>query len=244
VDKSEAKRRLLSYRGGRSENDPEVEEALAVARQDPELEEWLAKQSSFHGGISRELRGIPVPAHLKAAILKEQIIIPFWRRAEFLLAAACLVLGLLLSAFWFGPAGEDQSFAGFRSRMVAFALREYRMDILTNDPAQIREYLRTHGAPADYSIPPTLGTTPEIGGARLSWQAKPVAMVCFKGSGKQTSFMFVLDQRAFDQGPLPGPNPERRSVRGVMTSSWIQDGRAYLLFSGEVPAPVAPAPSR
>jgi len=48
--------------------------------------------------------------------------------------------------------------------MVRTALRDYRMDIVTNDLNQIRLFMKTNGAPADYVLPKTSNTFQPPGG--------------------------------------------------------------------------------
>ena len=80
--------------------------------------------------------------------------------------------------------------------MVGFALRHYRMDIVTNDAQQVRQFLKSRGAPADYALPAGLQATPVMGGASLSWQDAPVAMVCFDLTTNKILYMFVIDAAA------------------------------------------------
>jgi hypothetical protein len=235
VNNEQVKRILLAYRpGSQDQKDPEVAEALAAARHDPELEGWLEQQEAFHKVIGTGLRNIAIPADLKERILNQRkIIVPLWRRPEFLLAAACLALAMIVSAFWLGRSSEDETFRGFRSRMVGFALREYRMDIVTNDLVQIRENLRKLGGPVDYALTPGLQKTPAIGGTRLSWQDNPVSMVCFALPKNQTLYMFVMDRAAIARGGVPGATPEWAAFSEITTASWSQDGKLYLLAAAD-----------
>ena len=113
MNNEEAKRVLLAYRPGLAvQDDPEVAEALALAQEDETLQGWLEQHEAFQEAVRSELRAMPVPRDLKARILTRQsrrkkIITPIWR-PEFLLAAACLALGLILSALWMRGWSEAQ----------------------------------------------------------------------------------------------------------------------------------------
>jgi hypothetical protein len=69
VDSREARRILALYRRGREDADPLFAEALAAARQDPELARWLEAQRRADAAIRRKLTGIDPPADLRARIL-------------------------------------------------------------------------------------------------------------------------------------------------------------------------------
>ena len=170
MTRDDAKRILLIYRpGGQDDPDPAMADALAQVRQDPELRDWFNAHLAFQNAVRESMRALPVPPGLKEEILGQRIkIVPLWRRSEWIQVAACLVLtGIIagLSVRWFTREPEEQTLEVFRSRMVGFALRVYRMDIETNDLAQVRQFLRSQGAPADYALTPGLQATPVKGGA-------------------------------------------------------------------------------
>src|SRR5438045_2991733 len=56
MNTSEAKEKLLLYRGPIDDADPELREALAYAHRNPELAEWLREQVSHYGVIRSKLR--------------------------------------------------------------------------------------------------------------------------------------------------------------------------------------------
>ena len=78
MNTSEAKEKLLLYRGPIDDADPQFEEALAHARHDPELAEWLREQSRSYGTIRSKLREIEPPGDLAEKIIRERPI-PFRR---------------------------------------------------------------------------------------------------------------------------------------------------------------------
>jgi hypothetical protein len=147
-------------------------------------------------------------------------------RRRLALAAAILLLATL-SFLVFGPARAEDSFATFRARMVRSALREYRMDIVTNDMTQIRQFLAAHQAPADYEITGGLARLAPVGAGLLSWQGQRVAMVCLDSGQNDIFFLFIVDPRAVRRPPPP--QPEFARVNKLATASWTQGGRCYVL---------------
>jgi hypothetical protein len=72
MNTSEAKEKLLLYRGPIDDGDPQFEEALAHARRDPDLAEWMREQSSSYDTIRSKLREIEPPRDLAEKIIRER----------------------------------------------------------------------------------------------------------------------------------------------------------------------------
>ncbi|MFO1497664.1 MAG: hypothetical protein U1G07_04600 [Verrucomicrobiota bacterium] len=136
----EAKRILLAVRPGSvDEEDPEVRQAMRLVRSQPELQSWFQNHAAFQSALRAELRQIQPPADLRHRILAQRpIAVSVWRRPELWLAAACIALAFVILSLRAGSSSDERTLAVYRSRMVGFALRLYRMDIETNDQAQVR----------------------------------------------------------------------------------------------------------
>jgi hypothetical protein len=231
MNSAEAKRILAAHRHGNPDaHDPAVVEALALARHDPELRQWLEHQLHFHRSVQQSLHQIPVPEYLRDRILaRAKIVRPIHttsRRGWLAAAAAFTVLGGM-AAFWFRTSSE-QTFQIFRERMVRTVLRQYSMDVETNDMARIRQFLRAQNAPSDYALPPGLAQLPVTGAGVLSWQRDRVSMVCLDGGAKQgTLFLFVVNRTAVKRAP--GGSPELAQVSKLATASWSAGDRTYVL---------------
>ena len=207
---------------------------------DPNNNRPSVSTEEFHSRVREAFASIPVPANLREQILAQNKIVsvPFWRRSNTAKAALALaaVVALLSTGlhFWNNAPREDKTFAGFRSRMVSFALRNYDMDLHTNQLAAVQSYLATKGAPADFPLPPTLAATSVKGGKSLLWQGKPVGMVCF-GHGNQTLYMFVINS------PLPGTPtnaaapPAIGTYKDLATATWTTGDKTFFL-AGRIPA--------
>ena len=153
-----------------------------------------------------------------------------WRQPVLWALAASVVLVCALAGLWLKPSGQDP-LAQFQARMVGSALREYRMDLVTNDMRQVRQLMAKGGAPADYVVSPGLEKLQLTGGGLLRWQNHPVAMVCFDRGDNQMLFLFVLDRTAL---PNPPPaTPRLAKVNQLMTASWTQGDKTYVLAGPE-----------
>lgn len=223
----------------KNDQDVEVVEALALCQRDAELGRWFENHCAVQNAIHARFNQLPLPAGLKEQILSEykSRVVVWWRQPATLAAAAVLAILVALGSLWLTtprPSSEEVSFASYRSRMVRTALRTYGMDLETNDVAQIRNYLAQHQAPADYVLPKNLQPTPSVGCGVLKWQDQPVAMVCFRTGkplapgAKSDLFLFVIDRKS-----LPDLRasrvPEFAAVNKLVTASWIEGEKAYLL---------------
>jgi hypothetical protein len=182
-----------------------------------------------------------VPAHLKTSLLTQKptqqpALQPFiaprawWRNPIWLSAAAAVALLLALAGTWLAPRTADD-FANYQSRMVGQAQREYRMDLVTNDMRQVRQFMASRGAPADYDLTRGLEQLQLTGGGRLTWRSKPVTMVCFDRGDKQMLFLFVMKRSAVKDPPPETPQLAR--VRQMLTASWSHGDNTYVLAGPE-----------
>lgn len=236
MDKKEAKEILLRGRPWSGHKSTEEQAAAKLAETDPELAQLKSQQEEFNARVRRELAGIPVPNGLRDQILARRKIVraPIWRRPRQLLALAASILVLSSTLFYLIRTRENTSFTGFRDRMVGFAVREYRMDLLTQNFAELNGFLAAKGRPSIFTLAGGLARTPLKGGASLSWQGIPVSMVCFDWTAGETLYMFVIDQ----SGPKPKGSlsaPHFEAVKGLTTASWTDGNKAFLL-AGHIPA--------
>jgi hypothetical protein len=142
---------------------------------------------------------------------------------------------LLLAGFagvWLWP-GTANHFQNFESRMISAALRDYPMDVKTNDMTQLRGYLASQGAPNDYQISPGLGRLALTGGGALRWRSNPVSMVCFNRGDNQMLFLFVLNRSALKNPPPETPRVSK--AHDLISVAWTQGDRTYLLAGPEEP---------
>jgi hypothetical protein len=205
-------------------HDPES--TTAAVEHDPALRALQLQSETFNTRVHQALSEIPVPPALRDQILARRkiIAVPFWRTPRALSLAAALAFLATGLVFLMRAPREDKTFAGFRSRMVAFALREYRMDIHTNDLAAVQTFLAQNGAPAEFNLPPGLAQTPIKGGAALTWQGKPVSMVCFDRLNT-TLYMFVVDSST----TLPKTEFDIAPFKNISTAAWTAGDKTFFL---------------
>jgi len=245
VTAAHAKQILLAYRPWTNDgSDPEVAEALAFCQQDAELAKWLANHCALQSAIRARFQAVPVPEGLQQQIVSEyksRVLTVWWRRPAVLATTAVVLLLVAGSSLWFSfphQSEQDVSFAAYRNRMVRTAVRNYGMDLETSDATQIRAFLAERQTPADYVLPRNLEQTPAVGCGSLSWQGKPVAMVCFRTGkplapgAKSDLFLFVIDQKDLADQP-PANVTEFTIVSRLATATWSRGGKVYVLAGSD-----------
>ncbi len=228
MNNADAKRILIACRPGSEDlRSPEASAALELSRRDPELRQWWQQHQAFQSGVKQSLGEIPIPNHLRDGILSRAKVVklPLWRRPGLLSAAAAIVLFIGAVALWQRPSAES-SFETYRSRMVSAVLRQYRMDITTNDMGQVRHFLQANNAPADYVVPQNLSRLPVMGAGVLSWRDRRVSMVCLDSGTEGTVFLFVVDGSSVKNAPR---RREFAPVSELNTVSWSEGGKTYVL---------------
>lgn len=241
MNRDEARDILLLYRPETADaDDPQVAEALTLAKRDPELAFWLEEHSARQAALRAKFRQIRAPAGLKEQIISEQAAFSRMnvRREKWVgvAAVAIIVVALItLAPFWLPHrVAAGNTLAIYKDQMVGVALRGYDMDLKTNNLAQIQAYLAGKQAPADYVLPGGLQKAAVTGCAIEGWQDKKAAMICFR-TGKplppgQSSdlWLFVVDRAALKDAPPPGP-PQIAAVNRLITAVWTRGDKVYLL---------------
>lgn len=219
---------LIACRPGTSDLDSaEARAALEQVERDPELQQWWRQQQSFHRSLSGAFGQAPIPADLRDEILGRIRILelPWWRKPIVMgAAAAILVFVINVALFW--KSAPDETLPTFRSRMVGNVLRQYAMDIETNDMRAIRDFLGKAGAPSTYQLPAGLAQRPPVGAGVLSWQDRRVSMVCLDSQTQGTLFLFVVNDPALRASAA---QQEYAAVHDLMTVSWTEGTNTYLL---------------
>jgi hypothetical protein len=239
MNREEAKTILLLYRPGTADAaDPEIAEALALARQDPELEAWLQNQVALQKIIREKFRQITPPAGLQEQIIaalpaqQKVVLLP---RYFALAAAAVIVAFIALATVWTQSHRTTiNTYALYQGQMISLAQRAYSMDLVTSEPAKIHDYLAQTHAP-DFALPAGMQNVPVTGCAVENWRGAKVSMVCFNtgkhklGAGQSSDlWLFVVDSTAVpDTGATPLPQIAKNNE--LITADWTQDGKLYLI---------------
>lgn len=237
---NEAKELLLIYRPGTANaDDPQMAEALALARSNPELARWLEAQNTQQAALRAKFSQITVPTGLKEQIISEYAAsrrtpatLTRWRSAGLALAALALLLGML-AMVWHPRSLPGNSLVYYQDEMVRIALSAYAMDLETNNAAPIHSYLDQQSAP-DFKLPTPLEQTALTGCAVRVWNGAKVSLVCFRTGkplppdAKSDLWLFVVDKEMVQNVPST-PSPTVAKVNRLMTATWTEGGKLYFL---------------
>jgi hypothetical protein len=225
----QAKEILVLYRPGTSDlQDPEVAEAIALSRRDPELAVWLEEQTALYRAIQSKFKQIEVPIRVRQKILAEKpLIIRQWRGPTVLAAVAAIILLLGLSLRWLASP-ETSSFSTYRQRMVRTAMQRYVMELRTNDLEQIREFLARNNGIADYVLPKALEQMPGDGCAAVRWHNRKVSLICFDLGNQEDLYLFVINRADLSDPPF-SDSPQLAKIGRLVTASWSTGEKTYLL---------------
>ncbi len=233
MEPAQAKSILARWRPGEPlDSDPEIQEAIRILNRDQDHAEWLRRHSEFQAATAAALRRLPVPTHLAAGILaaaRPRVLMPSFRWRRSLRLAAAGVVAALLAAGVLLRDGTTTDHTTFRGRMVRAALREYRMEITTNDVPAIRAYLARKNAPADFNLPPGLAVLPALGAGTLSWKDGRASMVCLDGGPDGMLYVFVVPEA--ELSGAPPARTEFARVNRLATGTWTHQGRTYVVAS-------------
>lgn len=237
MNREEAQFILGAYRANSEDaRDPQFQEALALARQDPELGRWFAEQQALDRAFSAKLRSRPLPSNLKAQLLLARntgVCTPRWRRPVWLAAAASVALLFIVGASVLKHRGQAAEFAQFRQAMTTASLNMGdHADMWGLDAAGYKRWLAEHRGDPDFVLPPGLADKGISACKIVEWQQSRVTMLCFKFGGRHVD-VFVVNA-----SDLPGLSLDRAPAffadRGVTTAAWRRDGKVYLV-AGTMP---------
>jgi hypothetical protein len=205
-----------------------VVEAIAFAQQDSELRDWFRAHCEYQRALREKLRSSPVPADLRERLLnaRKVVRVPFWKRSGPWLAAAAGFVLLGAALIW-KPGESSDRFARYEARVVGNAVREYHMDVETNDMAALRQHIALGGAPSDYEVPEPLRQLELTGGGVLTWRSNPIGMVCFNRGDQQMLYLFVAKTSAFRDPP--GQKPQVTRLADLISVSWRAGDKCYTL---------------
>lgn len=243
MNANEAKTILLLYRPGTADaDDPQIADALALAKSDPALAVWFEQHCARQEALRAKFRQIATPAGLKEQIVSEQLaeIRRAARRKEKITVTVALTVIfaalIFIASFWLPDLnfrGPDLSLGNFQNQMAYTATSGYGMSLLTNDLTQIHAYLAQNGAPADYTLPAPLEKTSVAGCAIEAWSDKKVSLICFRvnpslPANQSDLWLFVVDRKAVKHAPETD-SPQFAQAGPLFTAVWTQGGKLYLL---------------
>lgn len=241
----EAKEVLLPYRHGTSDaEDPQIAEALALAKQDADLARWLEAHCARQYVLSEKFRRITPPDGLLQQIISEHRATQrrsIFERNPRLTALVCtlaLLISLLVatnpSEWWRAFQGPDTQLVAYQQSMAGIAISPYTMATAANDAEHIRAYLKQNNAPSDFVLNEALKLTPMTGCAVENWNGTKVSMICFHSHPENSNtnasdlWLFVANRSSISDAPN-ATHPQVQQVNSLIVATWVDGDRLYML---------------
>jgi len=236
MTREEAKFLLAGYRpNGADTTDARLAEALACARQDPELVAWFLGQQKFDLAVVAKLGAVIPPPTLRDEILVSLRLRPHRRSLRRRWAAvAVIMLGISVSLFWWLAASaggaEEADLVMFATNYVA---NNIVLQKTSDDPAALRNFLATQHSPLPNEWPIKLNALRSLGCRTLNFKGQPISLICF-GNGRE--FHLFVARRA-DFLPLNfATKPHLHSEAGGWSAAaWGDTDYIFVLVSDAPP---------
>lgn len=245
----EAKAILLACRLDTSgADDAQVEQALALMAEYPELAEWFARESLFDAAFCEKLDQITPPAGLKDAILAahapsgaedsvDEKTVPFpttqrnwWQNPNFISIAACVVLVFTFGFLIMEPSDvmADPDLPDFYDHATANAHYLPELDIQADSLEDLEDFLEANGHPGVSGLLPTLQSLAEVGAQKHFWMDTPVSLIGLQGP-QQVHKLYVIDMTIFGDDDTPPAAPYILQQGPVALLVWSHNSHLYVL---------------
>ncbi len=235
MNSEQAKFILRGYRpNGADAADVTFGEALAQARNDPALHEWLAREQSFDAAISTKLGEVSAPAGLREGILAGARVTVsgnsrrnWWQQPVWLaLAASVALMGAVVLAL------KSRSVTG--SALTEFALIDLRHADEHGGKGETVGALQTAlsqpSAHLAQRMPVDFAALHDTGCRTLRFKGRDVLEVCFQRNGLW--FHCYIAQRADFPSLAVAAIPVIEEQGGLSSATWADAVHLYVIVSG------------
>ena len=246
MKREKAQHILLAYRLGETVPTPsELEEALALAAEDPALGVWLEQELATDRVIRSKLREVRPLVGLKERIRlgSRRIEVVWWQKPSVWAAAAAIAFLVGASIWWVRstsvpsrsstlamnrpPASDFQT---FRTEMMHFVSRgEYSLQLTSDSFAEVKRHLSRNGSAAGQITPSELAKLATYGCQIFEWNGETITLICFQASDLGIVHFFVVDARALKDPP--GQVRQFSPVESWASASWRDGNTAVLVVS-------------
>ena len=235
----EAKKILHAYRpDGADASDPVFGEALELARNDPALAEWFAKQQSFDAAMSADYDEVPAPAGLRDNILAAAMAAApvtsrpsWWRRPLSLgLAAAACVAVIFSASLALRPKPKLPAAQSF---LAEFAVKDAQHPKTHgghgDETAELNRELKLPTTKLGQPLKLDFATLRSTGCRTLNVEGRDVLEVCFKRNGIGLH-CYIARQNDFPSLTAP-TKPEISEKPEACIASWADATNLYIVVT-------------
>lgn len=219
---------------------PEVVEALAQARLDPELGTWLARERRSDAAIADKMRQLEPPTELRARLLAggraSRPVTAFrrWYLPLSLAAAAVIAVGV---AFWPRQEkiirtadGTPALVSWQRSCVGIFSNPFFSLDKTSDSYPPLEAHLLQCRAPTAGELPFNDAIADALGCKVLEWHGATVSLTCFHSKTGELVHLFVMPRGHVDETPLRR-GAHREQVGSYATVTWLRNDLVVMVAS-------------
>jgi hypothetical protein len=252
MNRERAKFVLGAYRPNHADqDDPEIKEALALAREDDELRQWLDDQMKFDRGMMERLGQIAPPEELYRNVLhgvgvssrgadEGGVIGRIWARREVRAMAAMLAVGLFVGAMiWVPWSIKDRSdvYASLNCRDCAVEVIDdlhagvARLDLKTREVGEVKEFMSVAHSVGLSVDSVDLEAVRLMGCKEIRSRTGTVTIVCFRQEGK-LFHLATFEIRDIGKSEIPESDSPRMTHHGeLLAATWREGGVGRVLFA-------------
>jgi hypothetical protein len=247
MDKQHCRFLLRAYRSnGADANDPSISEALKLAKNDPELSAWFAREQAIDSALVEKIREFEVPSHLRKDILNGLELSSNRRhgpRFAMLSSLTGLAAAVAFGVYALLPEEKPAEPSSFDS-VVASAYDNSRemigLNYFSASVADLREWLGEQSAPVPGDLPHALNSLKTIGCSNFEWQGVPASLISFRAHGlvedadgkaiDRCINLYTVEKQSCSGGSAHGdPIIFARNEQSIAT--WRDSSRLYVLVA-------------
>ena len=235
MNNHEAQFVLNAYRpNGQDAADPQFFDALAQARRDPTLQQWLTDSIAFDKAVTEKLRAVQAPNGLRETILAGgKVSRPSgWMTPLHKLGIAAAILLFAIAGSVIYQTSKPR-LAGWQTEALdvisSLVKGKSRFDFQSHDSAQVVAWLADNRAMSPTKIPDHLMGLQSLGCKTFSWNGNDVSVICFVSDGREVHLVMTKASAMVSRAREGEPQLVQRGKWA--TATWRSGEMVYMLVS-------------
>ncbi|MCH6257404.1 hypothetical protein MLD52_12665 [Puniceicoccaceae bacterium K14] len=236
MDIEETKIILANYTLNTDSKDEIFQEALTVAKANPELMQWWTEAKAFDTEAKKSMDQIPVPGDLAVSLKasigalesskpKQKRTLAFWvSRCSAI--AACLLLSFLVYDKLIVDRSDEYE-GPLLDRAFQYSYDGPRLSYFNKDTEKLRNWLVDNEFDLPDALPPKLLEQKGIGCRPLNWSEDRVALMCF--DAHTVYHLFMTKEGQFEGVDATPEIAYQSQKKGWTLSKWKSNGYVFVL---------------
>lgn len=232
MNKVEAKLVLANHTLGEPPvGDTRFDEALEIAKADPELMAWWNRAKENDAVIQGRLQDFEPPSDLRAALGASMENASKWRNrrrsiTRYMALAASLVI-IVSVYFQFIVDNSDEYTGPLVDRAFNYSFDGPRLEYFNKDTTRITDWLEEQDFDLPPQLPPRFLAQKGIGCRPLNWSDSKVAIICV--DAEVVYHLFVAKGEEFEEVNLSDTFEYEKRKAGWTVSKWESQGHVFVL---------------